>query len=376
MAGIYIHIPFCKQKCHYCSFHFSTTYHQYEEEMLTKMAAEMELKSKWLKQKVETIYFGGGTPSLLSAEQIRMLIARIYQCYTVDDQVEITLEANPDDINSEGLSDWKKAGINRLSIGVQSFFNEDLKRMNRAHNSKEALDAVPLARAAGFANISIDLMFALPFQTAQDWEKNLDQAIALEVDHISCYNLTVEEKTALKHKIEKQQWPNVDEDTSAELFEITKMRLAKAEIHQYEISNYAKKGKRSKHNTAYWYQKPFIGIGPSAHSYIDGLRFSNVSNNQIYMQSIDKGKPPKMEKETLGDVDLFNEYVLTRLRLNEGIPLADVLSKFPNQWSRVQVIIERYIMEEKLWSNEKYLGLTSAGQLIADEIAADLFVLD
>ena len=344
--------------------------------MIAAMLKEIAFKSKWISEPIETIYFGGGTPSLLTEVELMGLLEAMRENYSFSKEVEITLEANPDDIHREGLSIWKNAGINRLSIGIQSFKEEDLVRMNRAHSAKEAEQVVPMAKAAGFENVSIDLMFALPFQTVSDWEENLNKAIALNVPHISCYNLTVEEKTALKHKIDKNKWPDVEEKNSAELFQITQQKLNAAGIKQYEISNYAKVGFESKHNRSYWYQKDYVGIGPAAHSCMGNKRFANVAHNQKYIQSIDKDGCPEGDSEVLSTTDQFNEFLLTRLRLEEGIQIELAQENFPKEWNLIQRMIEKFKSRDWLKCEEGFLKLTNAGMLLADDITSQLFIAD
>jgi oxygen-independent coproporphyrinogen-3 oxidase len=344
--------------------------------MIQSMLKEIELKSGWNKEEVETIYFGGGTPSLLSGSELKRFLDHIHSYYKVSSEAEITLELNPDDASEEKLGEWKTSGINRLSIGIQSFHEEDLIRMNRAHSADEARSVVPMAKSVGFENISIDLMFGLPFQSVLEWEKNLEEAILLNVPHISCYNLTVEEKTALKHKIAMKEWPDVEEKTSAELFQITQGKLNAAGIEQYEISNYARNGFESKHNRSYWYQRNYLGFGPSAHSYIDGRRFGNIAHNQKYIQVLDKQTSKYYEEEVLNQSDLFNEFLLTRLRLIEGFSIEVAKNDFSKEWESIQEVLNQQIKKGYIKIENEWVKLTNEGMLLADDITAQLFILD
>jgi oxygen-independent coproporphyrinogen III oxidase len=342
------------------------------EEMVNSMEKELRLSSLG-DETVETIYFGGGTPSLLSIDEIKSLLDVVYKRCTVAKNVEITLESNPDDINETKLDEWKKAGINRLSIGVQSFHKEDLKWMNRAHNAEQALRSIQLAKAAGFTNYSVDLIFGTPTLTDENWKKNIEQLIELDVPHISSYALTVEPKTALAKMIDLKKKENIDTDKQARQFVILMESLETAGYEHYEISNFAKPGLRSKHNSSYWKGIPYVGIGPSAHSYDGKSRKWNISNNALYIQSIEKGIIP-YEEEILTPTQMLNEFIMISLRTIEGLDLNKVNDGFGvNESNRLIQQAGKYIDEGKIIHDAQQLKLTREGKLFADGIAAELF---
>ncbi|HRD58979.1 MAG TPA: radical SAM family heme chaperone HemW, partial [Ferruginibacter sp.] len=318
MAGIYIHIPFCKQACHYCNFHFSTN-HSQKAAMVEAICKEIILTPVFDKNEfIETIYFGGGTPSLLSMPELEKILNTIRQKFSIVTDAEITLEANPDDINPTVLQAWLQAGINRLSLGIQSFNEAELKWMNRAHHAAQSLQSIDQIQAAGFQNFSVDLIYGSPLLSNDDLIKNVGIIFEKNIPHISCYALTVEYKTALYYLIDKNKSPNVDESIQADQFEILQALMNKNGYEQYEISNFAKPGYRSKHNSSYWKSKPYYGFGPSAHSY-DGnkTRRWNVANNALYIQSIEKNILPQ-EEEILTPAQQMNEYIMIGLRTIEG----------------------------------------------------------
>ena len=364
MAGIYIHIPFCKQACHYCNFHFATSlYHK--NELVTALLKEIELQQDYLEEEiVETIYIGGGTPSLLEIEELRLVLDAIRDKFQVTPDAELTLEANPDDITQEKLAGWKTIGINRLSIGVQSFFEEDLRWMNRAHSAEQAIDNLQLAREQ-FDNITMDLIYGTPQLTNEKWKKNVDTAIALNIPHLSCYALTVEPKTPLDKMIRQQQSPAVNPDQQSEQFLLLMQWMEEAGYEHYEISNFAKPGKRSRHNSSYWQGKKYIGLGPSAHSFNGRSRQWNIANNQRYIESIGKGIIP-FEKEELTRTQQLNEYIMTALRTSEGINLSITGEELAQKSIKY--------LDAGLMKREKNcLVLTREGKLLADGIAAELF---
>ncbi len=372
MAGIYIHIPFCRKACHYCNFHFSAST-RYINEMVQAIGGEAVLRKHYINEPVATIYFGGGTPSLLSVTSLQYLIQQLRDNFTIVEDAEITLEANPDDIDIERLRSWKASGINRLSIGVQSFNDEDLKWMNRAHNAQQALQSIVLAQRAGFSNITIDLIYGTPTLTNEQWRLNVQQAIDLGIPHLSCYALTVEPNTALHKMIENKKMPNVEEDKQSEHFELLIRWLKDAGYEHYEISNFAKPGCKSRHNSSYWQGKPYLGLGPSAHSFNGSSRQWNIANNALYMQSLSLGKVP-FEIEQLTPVQQLNEYIMTSLRTQEGISL----NRIATQWSEVdsKAIIKDaklYIVQGSVVYANDHLQLTTSGKLLADGIAAGLF---
>lgn len=374
MAGIYIHIPFCKQACHYCNFHFSTQ-QKLMPEMVQAIVKEAELRKDYINEKVGTIYFGGGTPSLLQITDLRLQIEKLKAIFDVDANAEITLEANPDDITEEKLIAWKATGINRLSIGVQSFVEEDLRWMNRAHNASHALNCLHLA-TKHFGNITIDLIYGTPTLSDEQWKQNIETALALNIPHLSCYALTVEPKTALEKLIEKKQLENVDADKQARHFEILVERLQQAGFEHYEISNFAKPGFRSRHNSSYWQGKQYLGLGPSAHSFNGTSRQWNVANNTLYLKSIEQGTVP-FEIEALTATQQLNEYIMTSLRTMEGLSLEKVKSNFGED--KAQLLLkesQQWILSHHIIFENESLRLTAKGKFMADGIAADLFSED
>ena len=377
MAGIYIHIPFCRQACHYCNFHFSTSL-RYKNEFLTALLKEMELFSAADRsthaESIGTIYFGGGTPSLLLPDDIQKIIERINNHFQVETGAEITLEANPDDITREKLEGWKQAGVNRLSLGIQSFFEEDLKWMNRAHNAKQAKDNLKLA-LAWFPNITIDLIYGTPDLTNEKWKQNVEKVIAMNIPHLSCYALTVEPKTPLDKMIRLHQSPGVDLDKQSEQFLLLMEWLENAGYEHYEISNFAKPEHRSRHNSSYWQGKKYIGFGPSAHSFDGKIRWWNVSNNNLYIQSIHNNILP-VEKEVLTTTQQMNEFIMISLRTMEGLDLDRLQAIDPNMEVKNQILKQSRKYQERGLANVigNTIRLTKEGKLMADGIASDLFV--
>ena len=341
--------------------------------MLNEIKAPSQPPPVGEEKKMETIYFGGGTPSLLNAEQIKKLLTAVYQKYNVDEDAEITLEANPDDITAIKLAEWKSVGINRFSIGIQSFNQQDLEWMNRAHDAEQALQCIELVKNAGFQNYSVDLIYGTPTLSDDDWKKNVQTIIDLGVPHISCYALTVESNTALQKMIALKKKEEVDPEKQASQFLLLMCWLQDAGYEHYEISNFAKPGYRSKHNSSYWHRKTYIGIGPSAHSFDGDLRRWNVSNNALYIQSLQKNSIP-YEEEKLTDVQKLNEYIMTSLRTIEGIDL-DFIEKIFGQEKKIklQAASVKYVSNHKLQTINYNLILTNEGKLFADGIAADLF---
>ena len=390
MSGIYIHIPFCKQACYYCDFHFSTSLKK-KEELVEALATELRLRKNELKnQTVETIYFGGGTPSLLRIEELRFLMGEVYKNYTVSENPEITLEANPDDLvlvqaQSKTLfEDYKTIGINRLSIGIQSFFEDDLKSMNRAHNAQEARQCLEEA-TKHFNNITIDLIYGIPNMSLEKWNQNLQIAFGFEVNHVSAYALTVEPKTALDSFIKKGSYPAMDEQLALNHFQHLMMETKKQGFVQYEISNFGKPDYFSKHNTSYWQGKSYVGIGPSAHSFNGKERSWNVANNTKYIQSIQAGNLPlTSEKLTLND--RYNEYIMTGLRTIWGVSLGLIETDFGKDYknhllTEAKDFIQKGLLaitlsdlDEKKKVEEKLI-ITEKGKFLADGIAAELFMI-
>lgn len=375
MSGIYIHIPFCKQACHYCDFHFSTSLKK-KDEMVLALAKEIEIrKSEFQDEVVETIYFGGGTPSILTIEDLRFLINEVYKNYEVTENPEITVEANPDDLSKERIIELSNNKINRLSIGIQSFFEDDLKMMNRAHNSAEAKECLEFATQY-FDNISVDLIYGIPNMSNEKWLQNIETALSFNIPHISSYALTVEPKTALHSFIQKGIIPQPDDEVAQEHFQILVDKLSENDFIHYELSNFGKENYFSKNNSSYWLGKKYIGIGPSAHSYDGEKRGWNVSNNSLYLKSISENKLPS-ETETLSKTDRYNEYVMTGLRTIWGISLDRIETEFGKTYrDYLNQQAAKYIEDHLLFVDENILRTTKKGKFLSDGIASDLFLLN
>jgi oxygen-independent coproporphyrinogen-3 oxidase len=375
MAGIYIHIPFCRKACHYCNFHFSTSL-QKAPEILKSIEKEMEIRSEELKEEINTIYFGGGTPSLIESEAIASMLNQAKKYFKIAPDAEITLEANPDDINIQKAKSWKSIGINRFSLGIQSFADENLQWMNRAHNAVQSFAAIDTIRNAGFENFSIDLIYGTPGQTKEGWIKDVETALKLNIPHLSCYALTVEEKTALHTLIEKGEKQEVNQDEQAERFNVLMELTAEAGYHHYEISNLALPGFESKHNSSYWEGFSYLGFGPSAHSYDGKKRKWNIANNIKYAESISKRILP-FEEEILSQNDKLNEYTMTSIRRSKGIEKNRLMQLGgESRLSEIQKMIQPYMESNKVVEDEKGWRLTNEGKFFADGIAAALFILD
>ncbi|MDI5899399.1 radical SAM family heme chaperone HemW [Flavobacterium yafengii] len=375
MSGIYIHIPFCKQACHYCDFHFSTSMKK-KEEMVLAIAKEIQMrKSEFENEDVETIYFGGGTPSVLTSEEINFLIAEVYKNYSVSENPEITLEANPDDLSSERIIELSKSKINRLSIGIQSFFEEDLQLMNRAHNSAEAKKCLEEATQY-FDNISLDLIYGIPEMSNEKWKQNIETALSFGIPHISSYALTVEPKTALNKLIKTGKIAAPKDDVAQEHFAILVETLEGNGFIHYELSNFGKENYFSKNNSAYWLGKKYIGIGPSAHSY-DGISRSwNVSNNALYLKSIEEDKLPN-EIEILSITDRYNEYIMTGLRTIWGVSLDRIKTEFGSEYLEyLNKQTQKFLDDDLVFIENNILKPTPKGKFLTDGIASDLFYLN
>ncbi len=374
MSGIYIHIPFCKKACYYCDFHFSTNLNL-KKDLALAIANEIALQKDYLKSsKIETIYFGGGTPSLLNEEEIEIIFNAIYKNFIIDDDAEITLEANPDDLSKEKLIILKKYPFNRLSIGVQSFYEPHLKFMNRAHNSSEAYISVINSQNAGFDNITIDLIYSVPHHDHTIWENDLQKAVELNIQHISAYSLTIEPKTVFGKQLKNGKIAPLDEEFSAKQFEILVKYLSENNFEQYEISNFCLPDKYARHNSNYWRRKNYLGLGPSAHSFNGATRQWNVSNNNEYVSSIKKNILP-FTIEHLSTTDQINEYLLTCLRTKWGIDINEIekISEI-NFYKKNKYLIENYIISGHLTLNNNIITLTQKGKLLADEITLHLFL--
>jgi oxygen-independent coproporphyrinogen III oxidase len=372
MAGIYIHIPFCRQACHYCDFHFSTSLRS-KDAFLEALLKEIELRSDYLQgSPVHTVYFGGGTPSLLGTDEISRIVEAIGVGHSISSDAEITLEANPDDLTSEKLHGLAASPVNRLSIGIQSFHEADLKFMNRAHNAEEAFSSVKRARDAGFENISIDLIYGTPTMNDAQWLHNLEQAFSLRPEHISCYCLTVEPGTALDSFVRKGKAPAVDEELAAAQFRILLQQMTAQGYEQYEISNFCRDGFYSRHNSSYWLGEHYMGLGPSAHSCNGSSRQWNVASNPRYIASIGEGIVP-CETEILTPLQRFNEYVMISLRTSRGCSLDYIDREFAGFAEEFRRQAQKFIPGNLLIQRENSLLLSEEGKLLADRITSDLF---
>lgn len=376
MAGIYLHIPFCKQACTYCNFHFSTNLSR-KAEFLDALSKEICQQNDFISrdERIETIYFGGGTPSLLTELELQKIISLLHDNFLISNHVEITLEANPDDINSPTLKTWLSLGINRLSLGVQSFSDDELLWMNRAHNSNQSLESIQQIIEAGFDNFSVDLIFGSPFLSNETLEKSIEILSSLNVPHISCYALTVEEKTALHHFIKKKKSPEIKSEKQAEQFLICSEKLTQLGYEHYEISNYAKPGKRSKHNSSYWKGMPYYGFGPSAHGFNGkNIRKWNISDNILYIQRILKNEN-SFEVETLNETQLLNEFIMTSIRTMEGFTIQEIQNKFGVEIANELEAKIKNLKTTNYFQNidDNQIVLSQLGKLYADGITAELF---
>jgi oxygen-independent coproporphyrinogen-3 oxidase len=377
MAGIYLHIPFCRQACHYCNFHFSTSL-KGKNDFIPALLKEMDRRKDYIgSSTIATVYFGGGTPSLLEPAQLKAILDRLREIYALQTDVEITMEANPDDMADPAtVRGWREAGVNRLSIGIQSFFEADLEWMNRAHNAVQAAECIRIAKGEGFDNLSIDLIYGGPTLPDSHWKMNVERAVAMQIPHLSCYALTVEPRTALDQLIRVHKKQDVSPDDQARQFLLLMEWTAAAGYEHYEISNFALPGRRSRHNSAYWQGETYLGLGPSAHSFNGVSREWNVANNAMYIKSLAANgleDSSIIEKEILTPVQQLNEYIMISLRTIEGCDLQYVMEKFGTERARnLERRAERYVSDGKMTITEKLL-LTQTGRLLADGIAADLF---
>lgn len=381
MAGIYLHIPFCKKACHYCNFHFSTNLNL-KEELVDALCLELTLRKQELNAPIETIYFGGGTPSLLNSSELKKIFDCIEKHYNLSSDPEISLEANPDDLTKEVLKNLYASPINRLSIGVQSFFEEDLKYMNRSHDAHQATACIENALNVGFDNLSIDLIYGSPSSDFDKWSKNLEKTFAYQIPHLSCYALTVEPETALDHFIKKGKVPKPNEKEAEEQFQYLIQEGKSNGFEQYEISNFARDKKYSRHNTSYWQGKKYLGIGPSAHSFDGEKRTWNISNNPKYLKAIANWKNDSkfnpeghlFDLEKLSEADRFNEYIMTGLRTIWGIKEDRLKNDFsPKIFKHFQEIADQKIKLEQLILNEGVYTIPTKAKFMADGIASDLF---
>lgn len=373
MVGIYIHIPFCKQACNYCDFHFSTSLKK-KPELVEALCGELQMRHAETDEKIKTIYFGGGTPSLLSKDELKMIFQNIFEYYEVDENAEITLEANPDDLLEDKIKQLAESPINRLSIGVQSFYDKDLKWMNRSHNADQALSCIKNAKQY-FDNISIDLIYGVPGLSDERWKENLAQTLALNIPHVSAYALTVEPNTVLGKMVQRGK-THVDEQSAKRHYEILVKTLDAAGYINYEFSNFGKEDYFSQNNTAYWFGKPYLGIGPSAHGFDGNNRYWNVKNNSLYIKSIAKEElPQKIEK--LSITDRYNEYIMTHLRTMYGVSLTEIETKFGEKYKlyfekESLPLFRKGLLEKR----DAHIHITQRGKFLGDGISADLFYVE
>lgn len=374
-AGIYIHIPFCKQACTYCNFHFSTSL-KLKDDLIKALKTEIGQRKNYLEERVvQSIYFGGGTPSLLSSADIFGIVNAIYKNFPVDEDTEITIEANPDDIESQKLQELKSGGVNRISLGIQSFFDVDLKQMNRSHNALQAEKSLQLISEGGFDNITADLIYGIPGQSHAAWEKNIRTLLSYNIDHISAYALTVEPKTALYHQVTTKKIAAPDDVHSAEQFDILVELLIANGFEHYEISNFARNQKYSRHNTSYWFGNWYAGFGPSAHSYNGISRQWNISNNAVYIKNI-QNQEPIFETEELTLTQQINEFIMVSLRTMWGLDKNNFKRRFGEQkLNDLMLEAENHILNEYMREEEGKLIISAKGKFISDGIIGDLFFM-
>ncbi len=374
MAGIYLHIPFCKQACNYCNFHFSTSL-RLKDEFLAALRQEMAMQREYLQgEPLDTIYLGGGTPSLLSYGELMQLFEVLHTHFKVSDSPEITLEANPDDLSVEYLTTLRKTPVNRLSIGIQSFAEEDLRYMNRAHNAIEARACIEYAQDKGFDNLTIDLIYGAPTTTHKQWERNLKAIFDYDIPHVSCYALTVEPRTALENHVRRGLTAAPSEDKAAEQFETLMTLMRKYGYVHYEISNFAQPNRFARHNSNYWRGVSYLGLGPSAHSFDGKSRQWNVANNAQYIKSIQANQVP-FTREELTINQQYNEYVMTSLRTIWGCDPQHIAEKFGKKMLKhFNKQILPHVQNKTIETDDKCYFLTDKGRFLADGIASDLFI--
>ncbi len=380
LSGVYIHIPFCKQACHYCNFHFSTSL-RYKNDLIESLVKEITITPYFdkspgnaeINKQIDTVYFGGGTPSMLNADELELIFDTLQKKFIISSNAEITLEANPDDINVKKLGEWKRIGVNRLSVGVQSFNEDELRWMNRAHNATDSLRCIEEISTQGFTNFSVDLIYGSPLLSNDAWKRNVEMIIEKKIPHISCYALTVEPKTPLDKMIRLHKTVPVDHEKQADQFLLLMNWMKEAGYEHYEISNYALPGMRSQHNSSYWSGKNYYGFGPSAHSFDGKNRRWNVANNAVYIKSL-QNNSILFEEEILTPVQQLNEYIMTSLRTMEGLDLMKVNDEFGTQYKEELVVkSNKFLLNKRLSAKHTSLILTTEGKLFADGIAADLF---
>ena len=382
MAALYIHVPFCAKRCVYCDF-YSNTNMEYKDAYISALLSEMEMRSDFFRgESVKTVYFGGGTPSQLHQRDFERIFEGIYRMFTVSDNPEVTIEANPDDLSRTYISSLKNLPVNRISIGIQSFDDDDLRLLNRRHTVMEAETAVARCLDAGLTNISIDLIYGLPGQTIDAWSKNVDKAIALDVQHISAYGLTYEEGTAIYKMMEREEVKPVDDELYERFFRILTDKLTAAGFAHYEISNFAKRsesypgGRISLHNSSYWNGTRYLGAGPSAHSYDGNARYVNVSSIAEYIKSVNEGSGPFFEKETLDERTMYNDFIITRLRTASGVSLSELRRELGEEWAQYFLTqSEPFLCLKKLNKYEDNVKVSYDSIFVCDAIIRDLIAL-
>jgi len=373
MAGIYIHIPFCRQACHYCNFHFSTSI-KHKDALIKGILKEIDQRADhWKNHNFQTVYFGGGTPSYIESEDIKQILDKLSGTFKINPDAEITLEGNPDDLTEKKLYAYRKMGINRLSIGIQSFYDEDLKKLNRSHHARQAIESIKNAQKTGFNNITIDLIYGIPGLNDKKWNENIQTALDLNIPHISAYALTVEPQTALSYKISKGIYPQISEEQSARQFEILRKKLLENNFLHYEISNFAKKDFISKHNSGYWQNKAYLGLGPAAHSYVNNTRRWNIANNMLYLKKLDDNT--YFEKEILNKNDRYNEIIMTGLRTMWGVNLEHIENLGVKYVKLLKQTTKQYITTKQLKWDGKYLKAQPESLFIIEGIISDLFIV-
>jgi oxygen-independent coproporphyrinogen III oxidase len=378
MAGIYLHIPFCRRACNYCNFHFSTSLKQ-KDEMVAAIVKEVELTPYFThhpKTLINTIYFGGGTPSILAASDLQLILNALHKKFTISQPAEVTLEANPDDITAEKLAQWKALGINRFSLGIQSFDDQELQWMNRSHTGTQALQCIDGILHAGFTNFSVDLIYGSPLLTNDGWKKNIEIILQKQIPHVSCYALTIEPKTALDKMIALKKKENVDPEKQAQQFLLLMDLMQTGGYNHYEISNFSLPDKHSRHNSSYWSGELYYGFGPSAHSFSGSSRCWNVANNALYISQIQKGILP-FEEEILTPRQRLNEYIITALRTDAGLRFDFITKNFgADKTAVIKLACAKWVESKKIIQRNEKLTLTQEGKLFADGIAADLLFID
>ncbi len=372
MAGIYVHIPFCKQACYYCDFHFSTSLKNKDALIEAILQEIMQRKNDWKNESFDTIYFGGGTPSIVKADDIDKIIKALYKHYNINEKPEISLEANPDDLTEHKIKKWKASGINRLSVGIQSFHQEDLIKLNRSHTAKQALDGIKRIQDLGINNITIDLIYGIPGLTDEKLQYNLQQVYNFNIPHVSAYALTVEPKTALAHQIEKNIFPQVSDSQASRQFNLLRSSLMQKGFLHYEVSNFGKQDFISQHNSSYWKNKLYIGLGPAAHSYNKTSRRWNISNNALYIKRINKDAYYEIEK--LSQKDRYNEMIMTGLRTMWGVNLQEVKNLGDTYYQHLMKQSKTYLDAQQLILTDQAILTPPSMLFLIESVMADLFL--